>query len=281
MLYMEAIMDEEKENKNEPDVIDDDLYEDIDEEKLTSLVEEERQKALKKAREDEKNQRTKRPFPKWVFWLIAIAMFINVIAFLPQVFSFPVIDFLTTSANLSTNEKIQEYKEAVVVIDTPDGRGTGFVFTEDGYILTNHHVIEEANQITVGFPDDRLFDAEVSSTYPAIDLAVLNVNGENLPHLTLSDRPDYNQGEGVHFIGNPLIFNGIANQGSIIGDIRLSEWEENVMMIAAPVYQGNSGSPVMNQEGEVIGVIFATLQHDTHGNVGLFIPIHLFYEYSN
>lgn len=274
-------MDKEKENTNEHDVIDDDLYEDIDDEELTSLVEEERQKALEKAREDEKNQKTKRPFPKWVFWLIAIAMFINVIAFLPQVFSFPVIDFLTTSANLSTNEEIQEYKEAVVVIDTPGGRGTGFVFTEDGYILTNHHVIEEANQITVGFPDDRLFDAEVNSTYPAIDLAVLKVNGENLPNLTLSERPDYNQGDGIYFIGNPLIFNGVANQGSIIGDIRLNGWGEDVIMIEAPVYQGNSGSPVINQDGQVIGVVFATLQHDTYGNVGLFIPINLFYEYSS
>ncbi|ALX48741.1 S1C family serine protease [Lentibacillus amyloliquefaciens] len=270
-------MDNDKRNR---DVIDDDLYEELDEEELYELVEEERQKALAKEKKKKGNRKPKPPFPKWLFWLIAGVMVLNVVSLIPRTFSIPAIDFLISSAQLSTQEDIQTYKESVVVIETDDSRGTGFSISADGMIVTNHHVIEDEESVTVAYPEEGLFSGEVAASYPSVDLAVLDVSGEQLPHLELANETTYDPGnEQVYFIGNPIRFSGIANKGTVIDDIQLSGWEEPVVMMEAPVYRGNSGSPVINQDGKVIGIVFATLHHDTHGRVGLFIPIDYYYDY--
>src|SRR5699024_3872253 len=85
------------------DIIDDDLYEDIDDEEMAELVKEAREQLLQQKEEPVK----KRKILKWSLWLIAIALVINLIAVLPQTFSIPAIDFLVTSAKLSTDEKIK------------------------------------------------------------------------------------------------------------------------------------------------------------------------------
>jgi serine protease Do len=273
-------MDNKDKERNKQEIIDEDLYEEFDDEELYELVEAERQKVLLKEK-SKKDQKPKRPFPKWAFWLIAFAMFFNIFALFPQVFSIPAIEFLKTSAILSTSEIVQQQKKAVVVIETENSKGTGFAISADGKILTNYHVIEDKNAITVAFPDDGLFQAEVIETYPTIDLAMIEVDGKNLPYLSLAEHPDFESGEAISFIGNPLKFNGIANEGEIIGYTKLASWNEEVLMIEAPVYRGNSGSPILNQDGEVIGIIFATLNHDTYGRVGLFVPISLYYQYSS
>ncbi|WP_164669634.1 S1C family serine protease [Virgibacillus doumboii] len=263
-------------DKNDHDIIDDDLYEEFDEEELKELVEDERQKAWARAHQKD-SQKPKRPFPKWAFWLIAIAMVFNVFALIPQTFSVPAIDFLITSAKLSVQDDIQAYKKAVVVIEAGNTKGTGFAISSDGTIITNHHVVEGEKSVTVAFPDNELFSGEVVETYPSVDLAVLDVEGQNLSHLELADKTEFDENEPIYFIGNPLRFNGIANKGTVIDYIQLSDWEKPVIMLEAPVYRGNSGSPVINQEGKVIGVVFATLDHDTRGRVGLFIPIDYYY----
>ena len=266
-----------KENKEhrDNDIIDTDLYEDIDDDEMYELVWEGKRKVLEKARQ-EKEQPSKRPFPKWAFWLISLALVFNLIALLPQTFSIPAIDFLITSAKLSTQDDIKAYKKAVVVVETEDSKGTGFAISSDGTIITNHHVIEGEDTVTVAFPDDGLFTAKVKEDYPSVDLAVLKVDAEKLPHLTLAQETTYERNEAISFIGNPLRFQGIANEGTIIGNTTLANWEDEVVMIDAPVYRGNSGSPVMNESGKVICVIFETLNHDKHGRVGLFVPIDYF-----
>jgi serine protease Do len=270
----------EKNEEHKPDIIDEDLYEEFDDEELYEIVEKARKEALIRATMEYSTRKPKRPFPKWVFWLIAIAMVLNVIALLPSTFSIPAIDFLITSAKLSTNEDIQSYKEAVVVVETGGSKGTGFAITSDGYILTNYHVVDEGTTISVAFPEDGLFQAEIIEEYPDVDLALLKTDSDvELPYLNLAKQTILDEHEQISFIGNPLAFNGIANQGTIIGYTQLTSWDEPVLMIEAPVYRGNSGSPIINQEGEVIGVIFATLNHDTHGKVGLFIPIDYFHQH--
>ncbi|WP_174616170.1 S1C family serine protease [Virgibacillus ihumii] len=259
-------------DKDKHDIIDDDLYEEIDDEELYELVEQERRRALARASE-EQNQKPKRPFPKWAFWLIAFALVFNVIALIPKTFSIPAIDFLITSAKLSVQDEIQTYKQAVVVIETGTSKGTGFAISSDGTILTNHHVIEGEKEVTVAFPNQGLYKADVEHTYPSVDLAVLDVEDQNLPHLQLAENPDYKTDTPIYFIGNPLRFNGIANKGTIIDSITLSDWQQPVVMLDAPVYNGNSGSPVINQDGKVIGVVFATLDHEKYDRVGLFIPV--------
>lgn len=255
------------------DIIDKDLYEEIDEEELYDLVQEEKKKAYEKERLERQQKKTKRPFPKWVFWLIAGMMMINIIAVLPNTFSIPAIDFLITSAKLSTDEQVSTYKESVVVVEAGRSKGTGFAISSDGRIITNHHVIEGEKRISVGFPEDGLFEAKVVEEYPSIDLALLETDGENLPHLTLAEETSFKPLEHIYFIGNPLRFTGIANQGQVIGYRELGGWEQPVLMLDAPIYKGNSGSPVINNEGEVIGVVFATLNDEEEGRVGLAVPI--------
>ncbi|WP_130860172.1 S1C family serine protease [Gracilibacillus phocaeensis] len=261
------------------DIIDKDLYEDIEPEEMYVLIEEERRKLQE--REQQEEEQPKKRFPRWIFWLIAVVMFIQVIAIFPQTFSIPAIQFLQTSIAMMQDDAVKQYREAVVVIEGADNKGTGFAISEDGYVITNHHVIEDQPNITVAFADEGLFQGEVVASFPQIDLALLDVEGSGLPHLPLSQQAQPETMEEVTFIGNPLQFNGIANQGDIIGSITLSSWEKPVYMLDAPVYRGNSGSPVIDDQGEVIAVIFATLNHDEYGKIGLAVPIDYFHELWN
>lgn len=256
------------------------IGEEIDEEFLEFVLEAQREALLKEAQE-KTNRKPKRPFPKWMFYLMATILFVNTFAAIFSIYSIPAIEFLKTSAKLSSQEDITSYKKAVVVVLTDGSKGTGFSISSEGKILTNYHVIEGHKTVTVGFPDDRRFKAKVVDTYPSVDLAVLDINGEDLPYLDLAEHTIFEEGDPVKFIGNPLSFTGIANEGKIIDYIQLSDWEEPVVMMKAPVYRGNSGSPVLNTNGQVIGIVFATLDHDTYGRVGLFIPIDDYYKQQN
>lgn len=273
---------EEERKKYAQDIIDEDLYEEFTDEELIELVEEARIDALHKSRERRENkQKPKRPFPKWFFWLIAVAMFLNIAALLPQTLSIPAVEFLITSAKLSTKAEVKTYKESVVVIETEDGRGTGFVMDDAGLILTNHHVIEDESVVTVGSQKEGLFNGHVIETYPDIDLAVVDIASDELPALDLAETFDVEktQSADVYFIGNPLKFQWIANQGTVLDYVHVSGKDVPVVMMDAPVYRGNSGSPVIDESEQVIGVVFATMDHDAEGRVGLFIPIQYFHEF--
>lgn len=249
----------------------------IDDEELQILVLEAQREALLKESLEKTSRKPKRPFPKWIFWVMASILFVNTFAAIFQIYSIPAIEFLKTSAKLSLQEDITLYKESVVVILTDDSKGTGFSISSDGTILTNYHVVEGHDTVTVGFPDDRRFNAEVVNTYPSVDLAVLEIDGADFPYLELAEQTSFEKDDPIYFIGNPLSFTGIANEGTIIDYIQLSDWEDPVVMLKAPVYRGNSGSPVLNQDGLVIGVAFATLDHETYGRIGLFVPIDEYY----
>lgn len=249
----------------------------LSEEELIELVLQAQQEALEAEREArlkgiKESKKTPRSV-KLVAWLMAIMLAFSTFAMIFEIYSIPAIEFLKTSARLSSQEDIQSYKKAVVEISTGDGKGTGFAISNDGYIVTNDHVVDKALTITVIFPDDGLYEGEVIASYPEVDLAILKVDGEDLPYLSLADDYYYSTREQVNFIGNPLYFTGIANEGRVLEPLLLSDWDEEVLMLDAPVYRGNSGSPVINQEGKVIGIVFATLKHEQHGRVGLFIPV--------
>lgn len=266
-------------NKQEDniDIIDKDLYEDIDEEEMEELVRNAQRDMFLHESEDSVSKQTTRRFPKWVIWLITITLIIQTFSFVLQTYSIPAIDFLKTSAKLSQNEDIASFKKSVVTIMTDNSKGTGFSISSDGLILTNNHVISGKDSISVVFPDDGYFSATVVQTDPGVDLALLKIDGENLPYLKLSKQTTFTENESIFFIGNPLRFHGIANEGTIIDYLKLTNWKDEVVMIKAPVYQGNSGSPIINKQGNVIGVIFATIDHDEYGKVGLFIPIDYYY----
>ncbi|MBO0587375.1 serine protease [Sporosarcina sp. E16_8] len=267
----------ESNEKQSPDLNNVDSNEEIDDEELQELVLEAQQLALFREAQEKNNRKTKRPFPKWLFWLISIVMVFNTFAIIFEVYSIPAIEFLQTSSKLSKQENIATYKKSVVVIQSAESKGTGFSISSEGIILTNYHVVEGSDTVNVYFPEEGRLTADVVHTYPSVDLAVLKVYGQDLPYLELAEKTSFTTNEAINFIGNPLSFKGIANEGTIIDYIQLPYWDVPVVMMQAPVYRGNSGSPVLNRNGLVIGIIFATLDQETYGKVGLFIPIDEFY----
>lgn len=256
----------------------DPYQEDLDDDELQDLVLEAQREALEKAVAEKNVRRTYRPFPKWVFWIMATTLALSTFAIVFQIYSIPALEFLKASSELSSDPQIAEYKEAVVVVATEHTKGTGFSITKEGTIITNYHVVEGNEQMIVSFPDGQRFTGNVTKVFPDIDLAVLEVHGTKLPHLTLAEKTTFIDHEPITFIGNPLSFSGIANKGHAIDYKQLSDWDIPVVMIKAPVYRGNSGSPVINDMGKVIGIVFATLEEESHGKVGLFIPVDAYYE---
>lgn len=248
----------------------------LTEEEFIELVLAEQQKALAEEQEERqqgKKPKKQKPIVKWIVWSMAFVLFLNTFALIFQIYSIPAIEFLKVSARLSAQEDIQTYKKAVVEISTGSSKGTGFAISPDGLIVTNAHVVEDAQKLLVIFPEEGLMEAELLQSFPDVDLALLQVSGNDLPSLPLAEDPNYGNNEHVYFIGNPLAFTGIANEGTLLESTYLKDWQEPVMMMEAPVYRGNSGSPVINADGEVIGIVFATIEKEPYGRVGLFVPV--------
>src|SRR5699024_9233614 len=104
---------------------------------------------------------------------------------------------------------------------------------------------------------------------------------EPLPSLEMAKEMSISKQEKIYFIGNPLRFQGIANEGTMIGYTKLTNGKKETIMLKATVYGGNSGSPVLNYAGQVIGVVVTTLEHTEHGKVGLFVAIDYLFEKVN
>jgi len=217
-------------------------------------------------------------YTKWLKITIAVIVTLSLLSYVfalwPKLFNMATIEFLSISLELSKNEDVQLYKESVVVVNTDNSKGTGFYFSDKGYIMTNNHVIKDEQKITVTFNDGEIYSAEVTSSDEVIDIAILKIDIEELDYPVLEFEENWEQNQPVYIIGNPLYSNFIANKGSVIG----LTTREGVSMLAidAPIYKGNSGSPVINYDGKVIGVIYATTTIDYEGTqkkVGLAIPI--------
>ena len=145
--------------------------------------------------------------------------------------------------------------------NAPEGRrssgfGSGYIMSEDGYIVTNAHVVKDATEITVALPDRRQFTAELVGADPRTDVALLKVNASGLPTLELGDSDELNVGQWVLAIGTPFGFDYTATQGIVSALSRSLPNENYVPFIQTDVAvnPGNSGGPLFNTEGKVIGV---------------------------
>ncbi len=151
------------------------------------------------------------------------------------------------------------------------GLGSGFVLNKDGYIVTNHHVVDNASSVTVRLSDDRTFEAEVIGTDPLTDIAVLKIDaGEDLQAVQLGDSDVIRVGEDVVAIGNPFGLHSTVTTGIVSAKGRnISEgpYAEFIQTDAA-INKGNSGGPLFNMDGEVVGVNSA-IYSPTGGSVGL------------
>lgn len=240
------------------------------------FTEEELERYFQEAEEEEPAPRpfiqTPR-FRKIVLVAVAIVLLVQVISFFPQLFSLEAMRFLTTSARLSQSAHIQTYKESVVVIHTDGSQGTGFMISPDGLIVTNRHVVEGSTQLRVSLASGEQFIGRIVKISDEVDLALVDIDAEHLPVLPLAHSYTGEAGIPVYIIGNPLFFTGIANEGQTYG---VTHKEPQMLVLQAPVYKGNSGSPVIAEHGEVIGVVFATSSARIDGeerSVGLAVPV--------
>lgn len=208
--------------------------------------------------------------------MIALVFLISTFSVFSTVINLPALEFVKISFQLSQRDDIHQYKQAVVAVEGNNIKGTGFNITEDGYIITNHHVIEEMQNILVYFADGQVFKAKIEKEFPNLDLAFLEINGEDLPRLEIANKLDVIQGDKLYVIGNPLAFYQIANKGEMLGLRAVDSIEVPALSMTAPVYRGNSGSPVINESGKVVGVVFASVIPKANSNdeiEGLAIPI--------
>jgi len=149
--------------------------------------------------------------------------------------------------------------------------GSGFVINPEGYIVTNNHVIEEADEITVNFSDGTSLDATIVGTDPKTDIALLKVEpGEPLAFVDLGDSDAIRVGDWVLAIGNPFGLGGSVSAGIVSArnrDIHAGPYDDFIQTDAA-INQGNSGGPMFSMTGEVIGVNSAIVS-TTGGSVGI------------
>lgn len=152
--------------------------------------------------------------------------------------------------------------------------GSGFIISPDGYIISNHHVIRDADEIIVRFSDRREFEAEVVGTDEHSDLALLKVEAEGLPTLKQGDSSQLKVGEWVLAIGSPFGFEHSATAGIISALERSLPEESYVPFIQTDVAinPGNSGGPLFNLAGEVVG-INSQIYSRTGGFMGLSFAI--------
>jgi len=139
------------------------------------------------------------------------------------------------------------------------GMGSGFIISDDGYILTNNHVVDGADSVVVRMSDLREFDAEVVGTDPRSDLALLRVDATDLPMLTLADDDDLEVGEWVLAIGSPFGLDYSVTAGIVSAKGRSLPTEKNENYVPfiqtdVAINPGNSGGPLFNLNGEVVGV---------------------------
>lgn len=173
--------------------------------------------------------------------------------------------------------------------DTPQDRqsgGSGVIISDDGYILTNNHVVENATKVDVSLMDKREFEAEVIGTDPLTDLAIIKINAENLPAAYLGNSDQLKVGQWVMAIGNPLSLASTVTAGivSAIGrDISIIRNDdgygvESFIQTDAAINPGNSGGALVDLTGSVIGINTAIATNGFSSNYigyGFAIPINL------
>jgi len=154
------------------------------------------------------------------------------------------------------------------------GAGTGFIIDPDGYILTNHHVIDGADRVTVRLADGRTLKAERIGSDPDTDIALIKVSTpQQLPYTVLGDSSALRVGEWVLAIGNPLAYEHTVTVGvvSFIGRKLFDSSLDRYIQTDAAINFGNSGGPLVNARGEVVGINAAISSRAS--NIGFAVPI--------
>jgi serine protease Do len=168
--------------------------------------------------------------------------------------------------------------------------GSGFIISKDGLILTNNHVVADANKVTVVLSDRREFDAKVVGRDPTTDVAVIKIDGQNLPTVPLGNDETARVGDWVLAIGNPLGLDFTVTQGIVsakgrggFGGLYDSPYAVvDYIQTDAPINPGNSGGPLVNVRGEVVGMNAAIASPTgAYAGYGFAIPVTLVRDVTN
>ena len=172
-------------------------------------------------------------------------------------------------------DQVRERKE--------EGLGSGVIVTTDGYIITNNHVVEGADELSVLLPDEREFKAKVIGADPKTDVAVIKIEAENLPTVTLADSDKIRVGDVVFAMGNPLGVGQTVTMGIVsakgrnkLGLLENVQGYEDFIQTDAAINMGNSGGALIDARGRLVGINSAIVS-TTRGNIGIgfAIPVNL------
>ena len=162
------------------------------------------------------------------------------------------------------------------------GSGSGVIFSNDGYIVTNNHVVEGADQVEVTLTDNRTYNATIVGTNPSSDMAVLKIEGENFPTLQFADSDKAEIGEWVLAVGNPFDLTStvtagiISAKGRSIDLIQAEGRLESFIQTDAAVNPGNSGGALVDATGRLLGINTAiATQTGTFSGYSFAIPVNL------
>jgi serine protease Do len=167
---------------------------------------------------------------------------------------------------------------------TGSGVGSGFIYDANGWILTNRHVVDGADKLSVQLDDTRIFDAEVRGIDTLTDLAIVKIDAKDLPTVLLGSSEALELGQLAIAIGNPLgTFENTVTTGVVsglgrqirAGDVSQTSSEQlnNLIQTDAAINPGNSGGPLINSAGQVIGINTAVATADKAQGIGFAIPI--------
>ena len=147
--------------------------------------------------------------------------------------------------------------------------GSGVIISADGYIVTNNHVVDGADELTVSLTDNKEYSARIIGADKTTDLALIKIDGKNLPAITIANSDNVRVGEWVLAVGNPLGLNNTVTAGIISAKARTlgANGVESFIQTDAAINQGNSGGALVNTRGELVG-INAMLYSQTGSNIG-------------
>lgn len=179
---------------------------------------------------------------------------------------------------LFSKDIVVNAKPAIVSIQTIDSsaskqsKGTGFIVSPRGLIVTNAHVVENAKSVRITLDNDETVFSNLIEIIPDNDLAIIQINKDNLPYLQIEEE-QVSIDDIVTIIGNPLWYYKIAQQGKVEAFTKIADSDTPVFYIDIAINPGNSGSPVLNEAGKVVGVVFASIILNDNTKKALAIPI--------
>lgn len=208
-----------------------------------------------------------------------------------------VVDRKFTVSEIGLSTGINNVYDSVVVVqnyknDKSNGIGSGFIYNNDGYIMTNSHVIEGASNIKVMLMSGDAVDATIIGDDEYADIAVIKIDKKYVTKVaTLGSSESINVGDTVFTIGSPISseYYGTVTRGILSGKNRLvnvtvessNDWIMNVMQTDAAINPGNSGGPLCNANGDVIGINSMKLVQSQVEGMGFAIPIEDAISYTN